>query len=185
MKIRALVLAASGLFSSFAGFIQQQGNPPAPQVIHVVAVDPTASKEYIAALDVARVFGRTNGCAEADSKLITLVAQEALKAGVDPRVLAATIAVESGCNQFATSTRGAIGLTQIRPTVWKGQFDFEHTYNLLNEQDNIHVGAAILGGLIKQFGTVNGLRRYNGLGVDCETCDAGYPDKITTLAARR
>jgi len=152
--------------------------PPAPTPVLL-------TKEFTAALDVARVFGRSTGCAEADPKLIVTVADEAVKADVDPRVLAATIAVESACNQYATSSKGAIGLAQIMPKIWKGSYDFEKQYNLLNPQDNIHVGASILGALVKQYGVSNGLRRYNGLGVDCDACDAGYTDKIAALAAKR
>lgn len=172
-------------------FIALQTHKPTSAVVQASApvsaiqADPFASKQYFAALDVARVFGRSPGCAEADPKLITNIAEESVKAGLDARVLAATVAVESACSQFATSSKGAVGYTQIMPRIWKDSYDFEKQYNLFNPSDNIHVGAAILAGLIKQYGTVNGLRRYNGLGVDCTACDAGYPDKITALAARR
>ena len=101
------------------------------------------------------------------------------------RVLAATVAVESGCNQYATSTRGSIGLLQITPRTWRATYDFDHTYNLLNAGDNLRVGSMILSGFIKQYGLVSGLRHYNGMGVGCDTCDAGYTEKITALAARR
>lgn len=162
-----------------------QAAPAIVTPMRAQTIDPTASKAYVAALDVARVFGRSAGCAEADAKLITNVANEAVKAELDPRILAATIAVESGCNQYATSTKGAIGLTQVMPKIWKDKYNFEHDYNLLNPTDNVRVGASILSSLIKQYGTTNGLRRYNGLGVDCESCDAGYPDKIMGLSGRR
>jgi len=158
---------------------------PIPLASPLPAAVPSLTKEFIAALDVARVFGRSTGCAEADPKLITTVADEAVKTDLDPRILAATIAVESACNQYATSSKGAIGLAQIMPKIWKGTYDFEKQYNLLNPQDNIHVGASILGSLVKQYGVPNGLRRYNGLGVDCDACDAGYTDKIAALAAKR
>ena len=156
-----------------------QAAPIAP-----ASLDPT-NKQFIAALDVARVFGRSTGCAEADPKLINEIAEEAVKVNLDPRILAATVAVESACNQYATSSKGAIGLTQIMPKVWKGSYDFEHQYNLLNPHDNIRVGASILAGLVKQYGLPAGLRHYDGTGTDCPTCDLAYVDKIAGLAAKR
>lgn len=147
---------------------------------------PVPDRQYTAALEVARIFGRsTNGCAEADPKLITTVAEESLKANIDPRILAALIAVESGCNQFASSTKGAFGLTQITARVWKDKYNFEKDFNLFNPHDNIHVGADILGGLIKTYGLPAALRRYNGLGVDSDAYDSGYPDRVQALAAKR
>lgn len=147
---------------------------------------PNTSKQYTAALEVARIFGRsTNGCAEADPKLITTVAEESLKANVDPRILAALIAVESGCNQYAASNKGAFGLTQITARVWKDTYNFEKDYNLFNPSDNIHIGATILGGLIKTYGLSTALRRYNGLSVDSDAYDVGYTDRVQALAAKR
>lgn len=141
------------------------------------------TKQYVAALDVARVFGRAPGCAEAEPKLITAVAVEALNDGLDPRILAATLAVESGCDPMAISHSGAIGLTQINVKVWKSKFDFTRV-NLFNPDENLHVGATILSDLIKQYGTINGLRRYNGLDTQSPAYDSGYVSRIITLAGR-
>ena len=145
----------------------------------------TATDISSAALDVARVFGRAPGCAEADSNLIGDVAKEALRVGLDARILAATVAVESSCDSMAVSRRGAVGLTQIMPKIWKGSFDFEHTINLFNPNDNLHAGATILSDLIKQHGLAEGIRHYNGTGTDCADCDGNYVPKILTLAGRR
>lgn len=141
-------------------------------------------REFAADLDVARVFGRSSGCAEASPTLITAVADEALRAGLDPRLLAATVAVESGCDPLAVSRRGAIGLTQVMPKLWKDKYDFT-VINLFNTHDSLHTGAAILGGLVKQYGVIEGVKRYQGIGVGCDTCDDGYVPKILSLAGRR
>lgn len=153
-------------------------------VVQAPALDHT-NQQYIAALDVARVFGRAPGCAEADAKLIGDVATEALRTGIDPRILAAAVAVESSCDSMAVSRRGAIGLTQVMPKIWKGSFDFEHTVNLFNPNDNLHAGATILSGLVKQYGLAEGIRHYQGTGTDCDTCDNNYVPKILALAGRR
>jgi hypothetical protein len=157
----------------------------APTIITKTVALDQSNQQYIAALDVARVFGRASGCAEADSNLIGDVAKEALRVGLDARILAATVAVESSCDAMAVSRRGAIGLTQVMPKIWKGSFDFEHTINLFNPNDNLHAGATILSDLIKQHGLAEGIRHYNGTGTDCADCDGNYVPKILTLAGRR
>ena len=157
----------------------------APAVVVQAPALDQSNQQYIAALDVARVFGRAPGCAEADAKLIGDVAKEALRVGLDARILAATVAVESSCDSMAVSRRGAVGLTQIMPRIWKGSFDFEHTINLFNPNDNLHAGATILGDMIKQHGLTEGIRHYNGTGTDCADCDGNYVPKILTLAGRR
>jgi len=135
-------------------------------------------------LEVAKVFGRSAGCADAESELIELTNEAAQRVGLDPKLAAAVVAVESNCNVFAVSTRGALGLMQIRPAVWKNQYDFEGV-NLLNRRDNLKVGTEILAGLTEQYGISEGVRRYQGLGRDCESCDGAYTSKILNLAGRR
>src|SRR5208337_3861523 len=125
-----------------------------------------------APLEVAKVFGRSAACSETSADFIGVVSVSAIHAGISPKILAATIAVESGCNPLAVPNRGAIGLTQVVPKVWSKQFDFSKV-NLLNGQENLKVGSTILSQLIREHGLADGVRRYNGLGVDCETCDAG------------
>jgi hypothetical protein len=138
-----------------------------------------------APLEVAKVFGRTPGCADAGADLIQATAKAAIEAGLDPRIFAATIGIESSCNSYATSTRGAIGLSQVVPRVWFSKYDFAGRYNLLNVDDNLHVGAQIEAGLIAEYGVEGGLRHYNGMGTISADYDAGYTSKILTLAGRR
>lgn len=137
-----------------------------------------------APLEVAKVFGRTPGCADADTDLIQATANAAINAGLDPAIAAATVGIESGCNQFAVSSKGAIGIMQIMPRVWSSKFDFAGSVNLFNREDNLKVGAQIEAGLIAEFGISDGIRHYNGMGIGCETCDAGYTSKILNLAGR-
>lgn len=187
-RFGADLIAIAIIIASVLAYARQIGKheATAPTVVHAAPSTPEPDpKQFTAALDVARVFGRSPGCAEADSKLITDVATEALRTGIDPRVLAATVAVESSCNQYATSNKGAIGLMQVTPRTWKGTYDFDRKFNLLNAEDNIHVGAAILAGYLKQYGVPSGLHHYNGMGVSCDVCDAGYADKIIALAGRK
>jgi hypothetical protein len=134
-------------------------------------------------LEVAKVFGRARGCEDATPDLINTVSNEAVRNQIDPRIVAATVAIESACNSFAVSNRGAIGYMQITPKTWSPKYDFMTRYNLLNMHDNVHVGVSILSDLIHTYGVKNGVRRYQGLGVGCDTCDDRYTDKIMSLAA--
>jgi hypothetical protein len=144
----------------------------------------TMTKSYVAALDVARVFGRAPGCADATPAVITAIATEAVNDDIDARILAALVATESACDPMAISHSGAVGLTQVNIKVWKSKYDFA-AINLLNPAENLHTGGEILGGLIKQYGVAGGLRHYNGMGEGCPTCDDNYVPKILALAGRR
>lgn len=134
-------------------------------------------------LEVAKVFGRARGCEEASPELIYTVSREAVGSGIDPRLAAATVAIESECNPFAVSNRGAIGYMQVTPKTWCSKYDCTARYNLLNMHDNVHVGVSILAELIHAYGVKNGVRRYQGLGIGCASCDDRYVDKIMTMAA--
>jgi soluble lytic murein transglycosylase-like protein len=138
-----------------------------------------------APLDVAKVFGRSPGCADADSDLIEATAKAAVNANLDPSILAATVATESGCNPYAVSSRGAVGLTQIMPRIWASKFDFSHDVNLFNQSDSLRTGAAIMADSINHYGVQAGIQRYNGVGVGCDTCDGGYATRILALAGKR
>ncbi len=144
-----------------------------------------SSPDPSAPIEVAQVFKRSQRCAEADPEFIDLVAGEAVRAGIDPRMVAATVVVESGCNQYAISSRGAVGYMQVMPRVWKDRYDIAGEYNLFNDRDNLRVGAAILSKLVQAYGVREGVRRYQGTGQDCRTCDRGYTAKILTLAELR
>ena len=175
------VVAAMVVF----GYVGYKFDTPPKQKPTAVSLPAAPDPKYLAALEVAGVFGRAPGCANASHELITAVANESVKMKLDARTFAALIAVESGCNQYATSTRGAIGLTMVVPRVWKGSYDFETTYNLLNRTDNLHVGASILSGMITQYGPALGLRHYNGMNIESTSFDADYTSKILSLAGRK
>lgn len=152
-------------------------NTPAPAISAIVD-----HQEEDAALDVAAVFGRSKGCNTADHAFVRLVAREALNTKVPPKVLASVIAVESQCNQYAVSRRGAIGYAQVMPTVWGKHYDFAGQYNLFNPRDNIHVGGLILADYIKQHGLPSGVQHYLGTGVGCQDCDPTYSARVLNLS---
>ncbi len=132
-------------------------------------------------LEAAKVFGRSPGCQDVDAEFIYDVNSAAIRTGLDTRIVAATIAIESRCDQFAVSNRGALGLMQPVPRIWKANYDFGDV-NLLNRRDNLRVGTEILSGLVARYGVREALHHYNGLGTNCASCDTSYTSKILMLA---
>jgi hypothetical protein len=75
---------------------------------------------------------------------------------VTPELLTALIVVESSANHIAVSNKGAIGLTQVMPTIWQYQ-----KQELLNPYKNIEIGSKILKHYIDRHGIKGGLSSYN------------------------
>jgi len=71
-------------------------------------------------------------------------------------ILTALIVVESNARVNAMSSRGALGLTQVMPDVWKCDPSI-----LADPYKNIEIGAAILKNYIRRHGLVGGLSAYN------------------------
>ena len=156
-----------------------------PHRIPKPVIPPAPKLEYVfrtGVLDAAKVFGRAPGCENTEASFIQDVNEAAARAGVDTKIVAATIAVESGCNPLAVSNKGAVGLMQIRVVAWKDKYDFQGKINLLNRKDNLQVGTEILGSLVKQYGLQDGVRRYQGVG---SGGDEFYVSKILKLAGAK
>ena len=75
---------------------------------------------------------------------------------VSPDILTALIVVESSADSEAESTKGALGLTQVMPNIWK--YDKE---TLKNPYKNIEAGSLILSYYVKKYGLKGGLSAYN------------------------
>lgn len=86
------------------------------------------------------------------------IAAAAQRHNLDPTLLAAVVAVESGFNPFAVSRVGARGLMQLMPGVWLA-------YGLLDPHQpaaNLEAGAAHLRKLLDRFSRVDwALAAYN------------------------
>src|ERR1700676_4532419 len=151
--------------------------PPPVQVIKVQP-DNRENKIQDAAWEVAKVFGRSPGCKDASPELGRMIAEASIDQGADPKIVAATASIESNCNQFAVSSKGAIGIMQVTAKTWSSKYDFTGSVNLLNSRDNVKVGTKILSDSIKQYGLEKGIQAYNGLAIGCSTCDEYYSQKV-------
>lgn len=150
-------------------------------VLHIAAPKPPKKMKYsyrrTGPIEVAKVFGRGRGCQDADTDLINLIVDRSINYSVDPKLVASVIIQESQCDQFAVSSKGAIGLMQVMPKIHQEQFDFSKI-NLFNPRDNIDVGIHILSDLIEQYGETEALRRYQGVGAN------GNENYVSEVSAR-
>ena len=94
-------------------------------------------------------------------RLAQSIVTSARKHGLNPRLLASIVIVESRGNPFAISGQDAVGIMQIHLPTWGTTADRENI-NLLKIEDNIDFGARILKDYVQRFGVSEGIRRYNG-----------------------
>ncbi|KAF3996668.1 soluble lytic murein transglycosylase-like protein [Glaciimonas immobilis] len=123
------------------------------------------SKRYRVASDVTNLFVSTAFKAAKETKL-------------DPLLILAVMAIESGLNPFAESPVGAQGLMQVMSKVHQEKFeDFGGLKAALNPTANIKVGSLILKDYVSQGGSVEaGLKRY--VGAAAFATDGGYGNRV-------
>src|SRR5208282_3755008 len=114
---------------------------------------------------------RENGCRVDYAEL---TGKFAVDLGISSRILAGLIFIESSCRPNVESKTHDVGLMQVHYTLYR-----QYTKDQLRDPElNMKVGCGILKGYIKQYGLVEGLHRYNGLG---DKTDA-YATKVFTAA---
>ncbi|MCS0707581.1 lytic transglycosylase domain-containing protein [Massilia aurea] len=123
------------------------------------------SKRYRVASDAANMLVSTAYLTAHDLKL-------------DPLLILAVMAIESGLNPFAESAMGAKGLMQVMAKVHHDKFEkVGGQQAALNPVANIRVGALILKDYVKRTGSVEGgLKTYVGA-ADMDS-DQGYGAKV-------
>ena len=101
------------------------------------------------------------------SKLSELIVFESKKYGYDPLLLTAVIITESSFNNYARSSKGALGLMQIRPATGKYlanevNVQWNGSSSLYDPETNIILGAYYLNKLFIDFGDLGlALEAYN------------------------
>ena len=95
--------------------------------------------------------------------LLTAATQAGERLKLDPTLIVAVIAVESGFNPIAESPMGAQGLMQVIPRFHQEKLDGLGDAALLDPLVNIHVGAQVLRESIGRAGSLEaGLQQYAG-----------------------
>ncbi len=133
------------------------------------SVEPVATTSGIRTT-VEYLSRRYRVAASAIEPLVLAAQAAGERAGLDPMLLVAVMAIESGFNPIAESPMGAQGLMQVIPRFHQDKLDAVPGSNsLLDPVVNIHVGALVLKESIRRAGSLEaGLQQYAGAVSDDE-----------------
>jgi soluble lytic murein transglycosylase-like protein len=181
----ALVGASIGRVGSMAANapLLRSAAAPSPLKSPAIALRATGPKqlpieENIDAL--ARVVGAKYRVShDMTREFLATAYREAKLNRLDPMLVVAVMAVESGFNPAAQSDAGAIGLMQVIPRYHPEKFSAERGESVRDPSINIRVGSQALRQYIARGGTeAAGLQLYNG------APDTGYVAKVTAERQR-
>ncbi|MDQ1816458.1 lytic transglycosylase domain-containing protein [Massilia sp. CCM 9210] len=115
---------------------------------------------------------------DAANMLVSTAYSTAREIKLDPLLILAVMAIESGLNPFAESPVGAQGLMQVMSKIHHEKFqDMGGTKAALNPVANIRVGSLILKEYVKRGGSVEaGLKTY--VGAAAFATDQGYGSRV-------
>lgn len=115
---------------------------------------------------------------DATNMLVSTAYLTAHEVKLDPLLILAVMAIESGLNPFAESPMGAKGLMQVMAKVHHDKFEQVGGQKAaLNPVANIRVGAQILKDYVKRTGSVEGgLKTY--VGAADMASDSGYGARV-------
>ena len=118
------------------------------------------------------------------SALVTEAYEISLHTKLDPTLILAVMAVESGFNPFAQSPVGAQGLMQVMTMVHSDKYaSFGGKFAAFDPLTNLRVGARVLQECISRAGSIEGgLRSYVGAANIDD--DSGYTGKVMAEHAR-
>ncbi len=118
------------------------------------------------------------------SALVAEAYQVGSRTKLDPTLILAIMAIESGFNPFAQSPVGAQGLMQVMTGVHSDKYDnFGGRHAAFDPLTNLRVGVKVLQECIQRAGSLQaGLRFYVGAANLAD--DGGYADKVLAEHAR-
>lgn len=146
-------------------------------VDRATAADPGALDRPQAA--VANWISRRYGVAlEPVSRLVQEAWHLGTRAGLDPTLILAVVAIESRFNPFAQSPVGAQGLMQVMTRVHSDKYEpFGGTHAAFDPVANLRVGVQVLKEYVARSGSIeDGLRWY--VGAANLDSDGGYVGKV-------
>jgi len=118
------------------------------------------------------------------SVLVSQAFEIGVKAKLDPTLILAIMAIESGFNPFAQSPVGAQGLMQVMTKIHSDKYEnFGGKLAAFDPVTNLRVGVKVLQECITRAGSVEGgLKFYVGAGNHAD--DGGYAGKVLAEHAR-
>ena len=117
------------------------------------------------------------------SALVAEAYEQAKSAGLEPTLILAVMAIESGFNPFAQSPVGAQGLMQVMTSVHTDKYEgFGGKFAAFDPVANLRVGVKVLKDCIARAGSLEaGLKQYVGAS---SGDDGGYAGKVLSENAR-
>jgi soluble lytic murein transglycosylase-like protein len=118
------------------------------------------------------------------SALVSEAYQIGQRTKIDPTLILAVMAIESGFNPFAQSHVGAQGLMQVMTTIHSEKYDnFGGKFAAFDPVSNLRVGVKVLEDCIKRAGSIQGGLRYYVGAANLDN-DGGYAAKVMAEYAR-
>lgn len=160
-------------------------HPAAVPTGTAAAVPLTPAEEKVAAGNTKQqqfvtkwLAKRYRVASDATNMLVATAYVTAREVKIDPLLILAVMAIESGLNPFAESPVGAKGLMQVMSKIHHAKFEqMGGQKAALNPTANIRVGAEILQEYVKRGGSIEaGLKTY--VGAAAFETDQGYGSKV-------
>ena len=152
-------------------------------IVRAVAAEPKDLPKQQAAVAfwLARKY---NVAPEPLSVLVAEAYEIGQKAKLDPTLILAIMAIESGFNPFAQSPVGAQGLMQVMTKVHTDKYEnFGGKLAAFDPVTNLRVGVKVLQDCIRRAGSIEGGLKFYVGAANLET-DGGYAAKVLAEQAR-
>jgi Transglycosylase SLT domain len=160
-----------------------------PEVIELTAVEraTAANPKELPTRQAAVAYWLSKKYGVAPEPLSVLVAQAfeiGQKAKLDPTLILAIMAIESGFNPFAQSKVGAQGLMQVMTKIHSDKYEnFGGGFAAFDPVTNLRVGVKVLQECISRAGSIEGGLKYY-VGAANLADDGGYAGKVLAEHAR-
>jgi soluble lytic murein transglycosylase-like protein len=156
----------TGLLSSFV-FVFPVPTAVAPAlaipdgITPAVAFANAAARRAEKAAAIEKMLAGNGVDKERLPRVVRAIMASSTRHGVDPRLVASIVIVESGADPFAVSEAESVGLMQIHLGTW-GTIADKENFNLFKVEDNVEFGVRILRDYISASDMWEGVARYRG-----------------------
>ncbi len=153
----------------------EPANPDAAARVAVADLSTLSKQQASVATWLAR---RYRVAVEPVSRLVQEAWDSGQRAGVDPTLVLAIIAIESSFNPFAQSSMGAQGLMQVMTRIHDEKYErFGGSRAAFDPVSNLRVGVQVLKECISRAGSLEGGLKYY-VGAANFADDGGYAGKV-------